>query len=169
MFEVLAFVYENYYADEGCPEPAHLQRKLSAVGFESDEIEDALAWLQGLNSAARSARPRVPDAVEASTSPAAEPWLRQPLPTSVRIYPQYEQNHLGVQCLGFIRFLESAGVLPAHLREVVLDRAMAAPGGPVALDELKVIILMVFWSFGLEPDALVLDELFVDPEDRLIH
>ena len=154
MFEVLAFVYENYYADEGCPEPAHLQRKLSAVGFESDEIEDALAWLQGLNSAARSARPRVPDAVEASTSPAAEPWLRQPLPTSVRIYPQYEQNHLGVQCLGFIRFLESAGVLP---------------GGPVALDELKVIILMVFWSFGLEPDALVLDELCDDATERVAH
>jgi Smg protein len=95
--------------------------------------------------------------------------LRQPLPTSVRIYPQYEQNHLGVQCLGFIRFLESAGVLPAHLREVVLDRAMAAPGGPVALDELKVIILMVFWSFGLEPDALVLDELCDDATERVAH
>lgn len=169
MFEVLAFVYENYYADEGCPEPVHLQRKLSAVGFESDEIEDALAWLQGLSSAARSARPRVPDAAEASANPAADPWLRQPLATSVRIYPQYEQNHLGAQCLGFIRFLESAGVLPAHLREVVLDRAMAAPGGPVALDDLKVIILMVFWSFGLEPDALVLDELCDDATERVAH
>ncbi len=169
MFEVLAFVYENYYADADCPEPAHLQRKLNAVGFDSDEIEDALAWLQGLNSAARGARPRVPDAAEATASAATEPWLRQPLATSVRIYPSYEQNHLGIQCLGFIRFLESAGVLPAHLREVVLDRAMAAPGGPVALDDLKVIILMVFWSFGLEPDALVLDELCDDPADRIAH
>jgi Smg protein len=169
MFEVLAFVYENYYADEGCPEPAHLQRKLSAVGFESDEIEDALAWLQGLNSAARSARPKAPGEQESSASPAAEPWLRQPLVTSVRIYPPYEQNHLGAQCLGFIRFLESANVLPAHLREVVLDRAMAVPGGPVALDDLKVIILMVFWSFGLEPDALVLDELCDDATERIAH
>ena len=169
MFEVLAFVYDNYYAGEGCPEPAHLQRKLSAVGFESEEIEDALAWLQGLNTAAHSARPRVPETLEASAKLAAEPWLRQPLATSIRIYPSYEQNHLGSQCLGFIRFLESAGVLPAHLREVVLDRAMAAPGGPVALDELKVIILMVFWSFGLEPDALVLDELCDDSSERISH
>lgn len=169
MFEVLAFVYENYYADEGCPEPAHLQRKLSAVGFESDEIEDALAWLQGLNSAARCARPKAHGEQESSASPTAEPWLRQPLVTSVRIYPPYEQNHLGAQCLGFIRFLESANVLPAHLREVVLDRAMAAPGGPVALDDLKVIILMVFWSFGLEPDALVLDELCDDATERIAH
>jgi Smg protein len=44
MFEVLVFVYENYYAGDSCPEPAHLERKLNAVGFESEEIEDALAW-----------------------------------------------------------------------------------------------------------------------------
>ena len=169
MFEVLAFVYENYYAEDGCPEPAHLQRKLSAVGFESDEIEDALAWLQGLQSATRFARSIPTDAVEAPNIITTEPWLRQPLPTSIRIYPQYEQNHLGAHCLGFIRFLESAGVLPAHLREVVLDRAMAAPGTPVALDDLKVIILMVFWSFGLEPDALVLDELCDNHSERVAH
>ena len=46
---------------------------------------------------------------------------------------------------------------------------MAAPGGPVALDELKVIILMVFWSFGLEPDALVLDELCDHSSERIAH
>ncbi len=92
-----------------------------------------------------------------------------PLASSVRIYPQYEQNHLGPQCLGFISFLESSGVLPAHMREVIIDRAMAAPGSPVALDDLKTIILMVFWSFGLEPDALVLDELCDNPSDRVAH
>ena len=41
--------------------------------------------------------------------------------------------------------------------------------GPVDLDDLKIIVLMVFWSLGEEPDALILDELFVDAEDRLIH
>ncbi len=29
--------------------------------------------------------------------------------------------------------------------------------------------MMVFWSLGEEPDALILDELFVDDQDRLIH
>jgi Smg protein len=166
MFEVLTFVYQNYYADESYPEPAHLQRKLRAVGFEDDEIGDAMAWLQGLNAAARGVGPTRD---EAPTSPAVEPWLRQPLPTSVRIYPGYEQSHLGPQCLGFIRFLESAGVLSPQLREVVIDRAMAAPGAPLALDDFKVIVLMVFWSAGLEPDALVLDELCDDPQNRIAH
>ena len=68
------------------------------------------------------------------------------------------------QCLGFVSFLESSGVLPAPMREIVMDRAMAAPGGPVALDDLKIIVLMVYWSFGEEPDALVLDELCDDAE-----
>ena len=39
---------------------------------------------------------------------------------------------------------------------------MATPGEPVALDELKIIVLMVHWGTGIEPDALVLDELCDD-------
>ena len=125
MFEVLAFVYENYFADEDCPEPAHLQRKLSAVGFETDEINDAITWLEGLQTAAHQARRKpAADPGPASMGPMPEPWLRQPSATSIRIYPSYEQNHLGPQCLGFIRFLETAGVLPAHLRELVLDLSL---------------------------------------------
>jgi Smg protein len=55
------------------------------------------------------------------------------------------------------------------MREVVIDRAMAAPGGPIALDDLKIIVLMVYWSFGQEPDALVLDELCEDVLTRVAH
>ncbi len=165
MFEVLVFVYENYYAGDSCPEPAHLERKLNAVGFESDEIDDALTWLKGLNTAARGST----GFAGTSQLVAPEPWLREPCATSVRIYPLAEQVHLGPECLGFISFLESAGVLPASMREVVIDRAMAAPGAPVSLDDLKIIILMVYWSFGHEPDALVLDELCDDSSDRVAH
>ena len=164
MFEVLVFVYENYYAGDDYPEPAQLERKLNAVGFESDEINDALAWLQGLNTAARGSqgfagpKPQI----------APEPWLREPSPPVSASIP-LEQQHLGAQCLGYLSFLESAGVLPASMREVVIERAMAAPGSPVSLDDLKIIILMVFWSFGQEPDALVLDELCDDSIDRVAH
>ncbi|MFZ1609162.1 MAG: DUF494 domain-containing protein [Rhodoferax sp.] len=165
MFEVLVFVYENYYAGDSCPDPAHLERKLNAVGFESDEISDALTWLNGLHHAARGSK----GFAGTSQQVPPESWLREPCTTSVRIYPVAEQNHLGQQCLGFISFLESSGALPGSMREVVIDRAMAAPGAPVSLDDLKIIILMVFWSFGQEPDALVLDELCDDSDDRVAH
>ena len=156
MFDVLVFVYENYWRGDACPELQQLGRKLSAQGFEADEIQQALVWLDGLNFAAQSTQ--VPE------TPATAPGAH-----SMRVYSVSEQDHLGAQCLGFVSFLESAGVMPPAMREIVLDRAMAAPGGPVSLDDLKIIVLMVYWSMGREPDALVLDELCDDNAGRLPH
>lgn len=150
MFEVLVYLYENYWRPDACPEPKQLRRKLSAVGFEPEEIQDALRWLDGLASTA-----------EACTG--------SPVPGSIRIYTDAEREVLGDDSLGFITFLESSGVLPAPMREMVIDRAMAVGSGSMDLEDLKIIVLMVFWSLGEEPDALILDELFVAAEDRLIH
>ena len=54
MFEVLVYVYENYWRGDACPELQQLGRKLSAVGFEPDEIEQALQWLAGLDLASHN-------------------------------------------------------------------------------------------------------------------
>jgi Smg protein len=35
MFDVLVYLYENYWRPDACPEPKQLSRKLSAVGFEA--------------------------------------------------------------------------------------------------------------------------------------
>jgi Smg protein len=51
MYDVLVFVYENYWRGDACPEAEQLGRKLSANGFEDDEIRDALQWLDGLTLA----------------------------------------------------------------------------------------------------------------------
>jgi Smg protein len=141
MFEVLVYLYETYWRPDACPDHDQLTRKLSAVGFESDEIQEALSWLDGLATTA----------------------------DSLRVYSMAEIDRLGEDSIGFISFLESAGVLPPTMREMVVDRASAVGDSPLALEDLKVIVLMVFWSLGEEPDALILDELFVAPEERLIH
>ena len=150
MFDVLVYLYETYWRPDACPDHAQLTRKLCAVGFESEEIQEALSWLDGL-------------------AQAAESYQGEQGEESLRLYVPQELDHLGEASVGFISFLESAGVLPGPMREMVIDRAMAIAGGPVDLEDLKIIMLMVFWSLGEEPDALILDELFVDPEDRLIH
>jgi Smg protein len=149
MFEVLVYLYENYWRPDACPDHAQLTRKLASAGFENDEIEDALTWLDGLAGAAQSCG-------EFSAS-------------SLRVYARPEQDHLGEPSIGFLSFLESARVLSPRLREMVIERALAIPGGPVDLEDLKIIVLMVFWSLGEEPDALILDELFVDASQRSIH
>ncbi len=166
MFEVLVFVYENYWRGDACPQWEHLGRKLTAVGFEPEEIQEALAWLSGLTVATRGAQ--LPAAQEPAPPVAQYPHL----PASVhgmRVYAADEQNRLGPECLGFLHFMEAAQVLPAHMREVVIDRAMASSTEMLCLDDLKIIVLMVYWSFGEEPDALVLDELCDDPGDRIAH
>jgi Smg protein len=150
MFDILVYLYETYWRPDACPDPAQLQRKLSAVGFERDDIQDALSWLDGLAASA--------EGVQAESQAG-----------SLRVYTASELEHLGEASIGFIRFLANAGVLPPPMREVVIDRAMAVGGSPIALEDLKIIVLMVFWSLGEEPDALILDELFVDSEDRVIH
>ena len=150
MFDVLVYLYENYWRPDACPEPKQLSRKLSAVGFEPEEIQDALKWLDGLATSA-----------EACTG--------SPVPGSMRIYTDHEREVLDESSVGFIAFLESAGVLPAPMREMVIDRAMAVGTGTMDLEDLKIIVLMVFWSLGEEPDALILDELFVEVQDRIVH
>jgi Smg protein len=150
MFDVLVYLYENYWRPDACPDHQQLERKLSAVGFDTDEIHEALRWLDGLASS-------------------AEACAASPGSASMRVYTDAELELLGEESIGFISFLESAGVLPPPLREMVIDRASALGNGPVALEDLKIVVLMIFWSLGEEPDSLVLDELFVAPEDRLIH
>ncbi|GBU15764.1 protein Smg [Polaromonas sp.] len=179
MFDVLVYVYENYWQGAPCPDFHRLGRKLTAAGFDAEEIEQALEWLDGLNVATQS----VQSAQSAQATPLA---LAQPQPSSatpqdaalclppqsshsLRVYSVAEQEHLGAQSLGFVSFLAASGVLPPHLREIVMDRAMAAPGNPLLLDDLKIIVLMVYWSFGEELDVLVLDELCDDTASRLAH
>ncbi len=171
MFEVLVYVYENYWQGAACPVSDRLGRKLTAAGFDVDEIRDALVWLDGLNVAAQGTQTSQSGAENpGSLAPdGAAPRLLPQSIDSLRIYSVAEQAHLGAQSLGFVSFLESSGVLPPHMREIVIDRAMAAPGDPVLLDDLKIIVLMVYWSFGEEPDALVLDELCDDTQGRLAH
>lgn len=163
MFEVLAFVYENYWPGDGCPERAHLERKLSAVGFESEEIHNALAWLNDLNLATQNLDS---DQIRFTTLPACQPEPLVQTAHSMRVYSVAEREHLGPQSLGFVCFLENSGVLPPHLREIVMDRAMAAPGDPVPLEDLKIIVLLVYWRLGIEADALVVDELCDDTRQR---
>jgi Smg protein len=150
MFDVLVYLYENYWRPDACPDHDQLSRKLTAVGFETDEIQEALHWLDGLA-----------DTSQGYTGVQSE--------DAIRLYSDREIESLGETSVGFVTFLESAGVLPPPMREMVIDRASAIPGGPLDLEDLKIIVLMVFWSLGEEPDALILDELFVDEEDRLIH
>lgn len=151
MFDVLVYLYETYYRPDACPDSDALAKKLSAVGFEEDEINRALGWLT--------------DLAETTNEMSGQQAHQTAFSFGYRVYAEREYEVLGSQAIGFIQFLESAEVINAMQREIVIDRAFAANEAPISLDKLKVIVLMVLWSQGKEPDGLMFDELFSDDED----
>ncbi len=150
MFEVLVYLYETYYRPDACPDSTALAKKLSAVGFEEEEISKALGWLT--------------DLAETTNAMFRQQWHQTAFSFGTRIYAPQEYELLGTAAIGFIEFLESAEVVNAMQREIVIERACAVNEAPIALDKLKVIVLMVLWSQGKEPDSLIFDELFADDD-----
>ncbi len=154
MFDILVYLYETYYRPDACPEPEALARKLSAVGFDDVEISEAIVWLNDLTEMAGAE----PNAAFSSSG--------------TRFYVESEFDALGTPAIGFIQFLESAKVLSPVQREIVIERALALEESPVGLGKLKIIVLMLLWSQGKEPDALMFDDLFGSDDEqapRLLH
>src|SRR5580693_9597029 len=106
MFEVLVYLYETYYRPDACPEPEALVKKLSAIGFEEDEITKALGWLTDLAEANHEFADKYPQQTSFSFG--------------IRIYAQQEIDVLGIAAIGFIQFLESAKMLNPVQREIVI-------------------------------------------------
>jgi Smg protein len=156
MFDVLVYLYENFPALTGTPDADALARKLSAAGFDKDEITDALSWLQGLAQV-----------TQASQS------VRDASDKTFRVYPGFESERLGTEGVAFLAFLESAGQLSGAQREIVIERALAVGQQdgewPVHITKLKLIVLMVLWSQQADIDILLIEELLDDGQDRAVH
>lgn len=152
MFDILVYLFENYYQAQAYPDYDTLERKLHAAGFENDDIHDALDWL---NSLTRRPEEGIPESLDTRSS--------------FRGYSKDESAKLPLECRGFIAFLESAKILTPLLRELIIERAMSLPSEFVGLDKLKVIVLMVLWTRRGNVDALVLDELIPDGHTRQVH
>lgn len=161
MFDILVYLYETYYRPETCPDSIALAKKLSSVGFDDEEIVEALHWLSGLADSTRHlsvGTDDTPSQVSSQTS-------------GFRVFTEEESQHLGSQALGFLHYLHNAGLINAQQREVIIDRAMAIDEAPISLAKLKVVVLMMLWSLGSEPGMLVLDELLLSQDEsvRLMH
>ncbi len=152
MFDVLVYLFENYYQADAYPDHDTLSRKLHAAGFENEDISEALDWLNGL---AQFKESDLPQSLDASVSQ--------------RAYTNDELAKLSTEGRGFLVFLESARVLSPLLREVILERAMALAEDVVGLEKLKVIALMVLWARKGSVDALILEELLPDGERHQLH
>lgn len=152
MFDVLVFLYENYSALSACPDVDALTRRLADAGFDEDEITEAMVWLHGLASVTLSSR----------TPQAADP-------DAFRVYTAKEYAALGPAAIGFIASLDRDRQLDPAQREIVIERAAALAETPIALERLKIIVLMVLWSQSVDVDLLLLQDLLDDDPKPAFH
>lgn len=147
MFEVLVYLFENYFEANIHPDQHTLAKELSAAGFEDADITGAFDWFDALEAMSQQAN-------IASSG-------------VLRIYSEIETKKISSDSLGFLMFLEQAGVLNPAQRELVIDRAMALPEA-ISLEETKWIVLMALWNQGKAGDYLfVEDALFSDTRPTL--
>lgn len=147
MFDILLYLYDTYLFTDRIPDTEQLSRKLTAAGFASGEISEALNWLSGLEAL------EMQDDAPVVTSRAS------------RIYSVEEMQRLNVEGRGFLTFLESADLLPPHGREWVINQALALPDPEVPAQSLKWIAMLAMWKLKGADDVLWLEDLVRVAED----
>lgn len=155
MYDVLVYVYENYFTPATCPKPEDLAMRLIAAGFEHDDIHDAMSWLHRLAVNTESLKEENKLAITDNAT---------------RVYGSYEQYKLGISGISFLYFMENSGALTPSMREVVINCALDAPQDTLDLSEFKILALMVMWSQELEIHHALLDDLLLhSDDDQILH
>ncbi|MDO5667990.1 MAG: DUF494 domain-containing protein [Alcaligenaceae bacterium] len=155
MYDVLVYVYENYFTPATCPKPEDLAMHLAAAGFEHDDIHDAMSWLHRLAINTESLKEEEQLSISESAT---------------RVYGSYEQYKLGIDGISFLYFMEGSGALTPSMREAIVSCALDAPQDTLDLTEFKIIALMVMWSQELEIHHALLDEFLLhSDEEQTIH
>jgi Smg protein len=150
MYDILAYLFENCQQAEVTYDRERVAKKLSAAGFEDTDISEALHWLAGVMRAPQEGREPLPD-------------LRR----SFRAYAPRELAKLDAECRGFLITLEHSGILSPQMRELVIERSLAAGGDSLTLEQLKLVVLMVLWNHQTPTSQLVAGDLFSAPHMRL--
>ena len=152
MFDILEYLVENYFHSGDYPDAETLSRRLSAAGFEREEITAALDWLSDLESAG-----------------IGDVSARFAQSGGFRVFTEHELAKTTAESRGFLLFLENAGILNAPQRELVIERITALEEPGIALESVKLIVLLVLWNQKQPLDALVVEELLAAAEEREPH
>lgn len=152
MFEVLVYLFENYFEANIRPDQGTLARELSAAGFDQEDIERAFDWFSALENMTR----------ETETHTARET-------DGFRIYAEQESRKISADGRSFLMLMEQAGVILPSLRELIIDRAMALPDNPVTLEKIKWIVLMSLWNQNKPNDYLFIADTIFGDEQPTLH
>ena len=151
MFDILMFLFESYFYAGSCPDSDKLSLKLSAAGFEDNDIHYALNWLSGLK---RLTQADYPSAINNS---------------GVRCYADLEIKRISQEARHFLIFWEQNKMVTPVEREMIIDRAVALGRENLPLEKVKLIVLMVLWNQHEELDHIVIENLLTPADSGRLH
>lgn len=151
MFEILMYLFESYIDAGSYPPPEKLSRKLTAAGFEGDDIDEALSWLSALRLQNSDSNPAI---LEHS---------------GMRFFAELEFQRISSEARQFLLFAEQQTMISAIEREIIIDRAVALQQKELGLEKLKLIMLIVLWDRHQDLSPLLIEELLVPINSTQLH
>lgn len=151
MFDILMFLFESYFYAGSYPDSDKLSLKLSAAGFEDEDIHQALAWLSGLKQLTQA---DYPDIINNSGE---------------RCFADLELKRISSEALRFLTFWEHHKMITPVEREMILDRAVALGRENLPLGKVKLIALMVLWNQHGELDPVIVEDLLTPVDSGRLH
>lgn len=141
MIDVIAFLIEHFQDFDACQAQDDLGELLEEVGFDDQEIGEALWFVDALKAA-----PAIPaDALRQSTA--------------MRVYCTQELDVLPTEVYGLLHFLEQNSAINPEQREFVIHALLGLSGDDITIDHAKVLTLLVLWAHQSELPILIGDEL----------
>jgi Smg protein len=151
MFDILIYLFESYFDAGSYPDADKLAVKLSAAGFEEEDISQAVAWLSGLRQLSLA---DYPASINHSGS---------------RCYAELERQRISLEGLRFISFWEQSKMILPVEREMIIDRAVALGRENLSLDKVKLIALMVLWNQHEDLDPMIIEDLLTPSDSAQLH
>lgn len=152
MFEVLVFMFENYFANQTMPDDATLEQELSEAGFEQNDILGAFDWYDVMKSMLNA-----PELDYAHHE------------TATRLFTKSEFRKINTESLGFLIFLQQASVINDMERDLIIDRAMALKQSLITIEETRWITMMALWNKGREKDYSFVEDALFNPRGLTIQ
>ncbi|TAJ80942.1 MAG: DUF494 domain-containing protein [Gallionellaceae bacterium] len=151
MFDILMYLFESYFDAGSYPDAEKLAVKLSAAGFEEEDITQAVAWLSGLRQLSLTDYPV---------------GINQ---SGLRCFADLERQRISIDGLRFIAFWEQSKMISPVEREMIIDRAVALGRENLSLDKIKLIALMVLWNQHEDLDPMIIEDLLTPSDSAQLH
>ncbi|WP_434777035.1 DUF494 family protein [Neisseria sp. Ec49-e6-T10] len=141
MFDVFVFLMEHFQDLDSCPQRESLNGELKQAGFEQQEIQQALDWMDKISSIL--------------TTPNKNLLSSE----GFRVFSDQEFALLPQEILGLLSFLSKESIIDGCQRELIIEALLDYSPLEVDVQHTKMLVLIILWAYKAELPILIGDDL----------